>query len=54
MRFKADNEAGATIHEAVYYSVGGGFVVDGAGKAMQARELRCPLPYPYQSAADLL
>ena len=54
MRFTSYNKQSEVIHEAIYYSVGGGFVVDENGKALQASELRCPLPYPYQSAVDLL
>jgi L-serine dehydratase len=54
MRFTALDDQGKKLREAIYYSVGGGFVIDGAGKPLQASELRTPLPYPYQSAADLL
>ena len=54
MRFTSYNKQAEVIHEAIYYSVGGGFVVDENGKALQASELRRPLPYPYQSAVDLL
>lgn len=54
MRFTAFNEQGQAIHAAIYYSVGGGFVVDEQGNPLQASVLRGPLPFPYQSAADLL
>jgi L-serine dehydratase len=54
MRFTALDEAGQPIHEAIYYSVGGGFVVDGEGRPLSKSEPRSPLPYPFQSAAELL
>ncbi|MCB1809293.1 MAG: L-serine ammonia-lyase, partial [Candidatus Competibacteraceae bacterium] len=56
MRFSAFNESDATLDERVYYSVGGGFVVD-----EQAARGDDPLttdatmlPYPFSSAAELL
>jgi len=55
MRFTALNGAGEALKSKVYYSVGGGFVVDeeatGAGRI---KEEDTPLPYPFNSAADLL
>lgn len=54
MRFTAYDDNGAVVHSAIYYSVGGGFVVDEDGNPMQGSQLHAPLPYPYQSAAELL
>jgi len=53
MRFVAYDAAGAVVLERVYYSVGGGFVVD----ETQARDSLLPgasFPYPFKSGAELL
>lgn len=52
MRFRAFNESGSQIHEQVYYSVGGGFIVR-QGEEFQPRCFQ-PVPYPFVSAAQLL
>ncbi|HMI86573.1 MAG TPA: L-serine ammonia-lyase [Polyangiaceae bacterium] len=58
MRFVALDAAGVTLLERVYYSVGGGFVVNHEGKpdalpgAGPADEVR--VPHAYESGADLL
>jgi len=55
MRFTAYDVAGAALRERVYYSVGGGFVVDES--AMCAERIKpddTPVPYPFTTAADLL
>ncbi len=52
MRFSALGEDGATIDEAVYYSVGGGFVVDDG--AAQIVEDSTPLPFPFSSGDELI
>lgn len=58
LRFTAYGAAGpevGALHQRVYYSVGGGFVVD--PETARADELvrdQTPLPHPYRSAADLL
>jgi L-serine dehydratase len=54
MRFTALDHADETVYEAIYYSVGGGFVVDEAGQSLNQSRSRSALLYPYQSAADLL
>ncbi|TWU20374.1 L-serine ammonia-lyase [Bythopirellula polymerisocia] len=54
MRFIASDASGSELLERVYYSVGGGFVVDGEGQPLMQIELRCPLAYPYCSATELL
>lgn len=55
MRFTAYNSANEEIYTKVYYSVGGGFVVneeDTGGNPI--KEDVTPLPYPFKSAAELL
>jgi L-serine dehydratase len=56
MRFTALAADGSVVVERVYYSVGGGFVVDHTGEAAVAgaapREVA--VPYPFDSGADLL
>jgi L-serine dehydratase len=55
MRFTAYDTAGAAMRERVYYSVGGGFVVDeSAVGAQRIKPDDTPLPYPFRSGADLL
>jgi L-serine dehydratase len=54
MRFTVFDDGNQKVHEAIYYSVGGGFVVDEAGQSLNQSLSRSPLLYPYQSAADLL
>jgi len=59
MQFAAFDANGALLHEAVYYSVGGGFVVrdtlaaDGSRHKVIAPDATV-LPYPFHSGADLL
>jgi len=55
MRFTAFDGDGALLDQRVYYSVGGGFVVD--ERTAGADELvadHTPLPHPYHTGADLL
>jgi L-serine dehydratase len=56
MRFTAAGAAGAAIAERIYYSVGGGFVVDHAGAPADGSTPadRVVVPYPFNSAAELL
>ena len=52
MRFCATDAAQEIVHEAVYYSVGGGFVVDeSAGREGLLREDDTVQPHPFRSAA---
>lgn len=55
MRFRAFDAGGAILEERVYYSVGGGFVVDelSAGADRLVKD-ETPQPYPFFSGADLL
>ncbi len=55
MRFVARDEAGETLRERVYYSVGGGFVVDEeAAGADRIVPDQTEVPYPFTTAAKLL
>jgi L-serine dehydratase len=58
MRFVALDPAGVALFERVYYSVGGGFVVNHDGKAEALSDAGAAhdmtLPHPYESGADLL
>jgi L-serine dehydratase len=55
LRFQALDASGRLLLERIYYSVGGGFVVDqepaGAGRILADRT---PQPHPFTTAADLL
>ena len=56
MRFTALDAGGGAIAERIYYSVGGGFVVDHAGAPADGSvpaELT-QVPYPFNTAAELL
>ncbi|MEQ8495714.1 MAG: L-serine ammonia-lyase [Gammaproteobacteria bacterium] len=55
MRCRAFDDAGGELAARVYYSVGGGFVLDGehAGEAVIAED-EVAQPYPFASAAELL
>jgi L-serine dehydratase len=56
MRFSAFGAGGAPLVERIYYSVGGGFVVDHAGApadgSMPADQVQ--VPYPFNSGEELL
>jgi L-serine dehydratase len=56
MRFTAFDSGGGALAERIYYSVGGGFVVDQAGApadgAAPAEQIQ--VPYPFNSGEDLL
>jgi L-serine dehydratase len=54
MRFIAYDAAGAVVLERVYYSVGGGFVVDQSNPADDGSTAARPLPYPFKTGAELL
>ncbi|GAA3444786.1 L-serine ammonia-lyase [Planomonospora venezuelensis] len=55
MRFTALDEHGETLREKVYYSVGGGFVVDeNATGADRIKADDTALPHPFTTAAELL
>ena len=52
MRFEAFDEAGISLAQETYYSIGGGFIVRDGEPA--ARDGRLPAPHAFTSAADLL
>ena len=55
MRFLALDRAGHVVGERIYYSIGGGFVVDDAGRPDPTAPAEAPpVPYPFASAAELL
>ena len=55
MRFTAFDDAGQELLSKVYYSVGGGFVVDeNASGAERVKEDETPLPYPFDSGDELM
>jgi len=55
MRFTALDETGETLEQRVYYSVGGGFVVnEGASGTDRVMADETPIPYPFKSGEDLL
>jgi len=56
MRFTALATGGQVLDERIYYSVGGGFVVDHAGASADASAPadRKDVPYPFNSGDDLL
>jgi L-serine dehydratase len=53
MRFVASDASGATLLERVYYSVGGGFVVDESDPDRASSDARV-LPYAFKTGAELL
>jgi L-serine dehydratase len=55
MRFTASDAEGGTLDERIYYSVGGGFVInEGATGEGRLVEDTTELPYPFHSGAELL
>jgi L-serine dehydratase len=54
MRFTALDSKRAVIHESIFYSVGGGFVVNGDGQPDNATLEMPKAPYPFETGDDLL
>ena len=55
LRFVARGEDGDTLLTQIYFSIGGGFIVeDGADLAATPMMTTAPLPFPFGSAAELL
>ena len=54
MQFTALDQAGKTIHEAIYYSVGGGFVLSDEEAANAGQATNIELSHPFESAEALL
>jgi L-serine dehydratase len=54
LRFTALDAAGAQVDQRVFYSVGGGFVVDDAGQPLVMAQAQRPLPWPFATGEELL
>jgi L-serine dehydratase len=55
MRFTAFDGAGCVLESAIFYSIGGGFIVRGDASAGQSVDgVPLPVPHPFSSAAELL
>jgi len=54
LRLAAFDGAGALLHEAHYYSVGGGFVVEGGAEAPAADASAPPVRFPFSSGDELV
>ena len=56
MRFRALDNSGDTLLEKIYYSVGGGFVVDTdeRGEPVLKEDASVTLPFPFRTARELL
>jgi L-serine dehydratase len=53
LRFTAFDEGGAVVDQRVFFSIGGGFVVDD-GAESHGNKKQTTIPFPFQSAAELL
>src|SRR5579863_126300 len=54
LRLTAYDNAGASLVERTYFSIGGGFIVEDGAEAVGVDEKEVLLPYPFHSAAELL
>ncbi|MBG0740541.1 L-serine ammonia-lyase [Paeniglutamicibacter antarcticus] len=57
MKFQVTDQAGGVLHEATFFSVGGGFIVREGEQDAAQQELadsKQQLPYPFRTAAGLL
>jgi L-serine dehydratase len=54
LRFTAFDDAGASLANEVFYSIGGGFIVSEAERTAGSTTNTRTVPYPFRSAADLL
>ncbi len=55
MRIRAEGEAGDTVYDKTYYSIGGGFVIDEeTAQAGEVQEQSVVLPYDFANAQALL
>jgi L-serine dehydratase len=54
LRITAYDDAGASIVERTYFSIGGGFIAEDGAEALGANGQVEQLPYPFHSAAELL
>ncbi len=56
MKFRLLNEKQEILLEKIYYSIGGGFIIDDSNKddSLIKMEQECELPYPFETAHGLL
>jgi L-serine dehydratase len=54
MRFTAEDARGEVVLQREYYSIGGGFILEGGGRTRAIDERSGHLRYPFDSAAELL
>ncbi len=54
VRFTAFDANGFPLREQVYFSIGGGFIVEDGEDEPEAQTAAIPIPYPFASAAELL
>jgi L-serine dehydratase len=54
LRFQAWDADGQLLLEKTYYSIGGGFVLEGEGDALVIVEDQTELPFPFKKASELL
>jgi len=53
MKFSAYNAQGILLNEAIFYSIGGGFITR-EGESLSNDKAPLPVPYPFSSGAELL
>ncbi len=53
MRFSAYDDQGSLISEAVFYSIGGGFIIR-EGESPDTEKAPLPVPYPFSNGAEML
>lgn len=54
MRFKAFDQFGAELYKQIFYSVGGGFIIDHEQIFIPVNETEATVPYPFKSGEELL
>jgi L-serine dehydratase len=55
IRFTAYDAAGAVVEQRTFFSIGGGFIAeDGPAKPPKTERQQATVPFPFQSAAELL
>jgi L-serine dehydratase len=54
LRIAAVDRTGEVLMERIYYSVGGGFVIEEGAADPAANQSTSPVPYPFATAGDLL
>ena len=54
LRFQAWDVDGQLLVEKTYYSIGGGFVLEGKGDTLEVVEDQTELPFSFKKASELL